>query len=87
MVVSQNVKSTVFSGYTSLVMVQLGSGPQHMILVTSRLVWLSQLTMYSVHTEKAQLQTFKKDAKHETVEGEVEREGNAYDCHYILRSL
>lgn len=40
-VVSLNVKSTVFSGYTSLVMVQLGSGPQHMILVTSRLVWLS----------------------------------------------
>lgn len=29
--------------------------------------------MYSVHMEKAQLQTFKKDAKHETVEGEQER--------------
>ena len=29
--------------------------------------------MYSVHMEKAQLQTFKEDAKHETLEGEQER--------------
>ena len=29
--------------------------------------------MYSVHMEKSQLQTFKEDAKHKTLEGEQER--------------
>ena len=29
--------------------------------------------MYSVHMEKSQFQTFKEDAKHETLDGEQER--------------
>ena len=68
-----------------------GSGPQHMILVTRGLVWLSQWTMCSVHNYgKSTVTNLQKRCKTWNCRGragEVEREGNAYDCHYILRSF
>ena len=78
-VVLQNVKSTVFSGYTGLVW--WSGGPQHMILVTSRLVWLSQWTNYvfcsyvkiSVTNLQKRCKTWNCGGR----AGKVDRDGNA----------